>query len=676
MKRLFLYTICVLSACIVNAQTTNVHLKDGSTTKIKSGTINNMQFSTDNNEAQTIVVYNNGNTKIYTRNELEYIDFYTKSVVLAKEREALIALYNSTNGDNWTRNDNWGSDKPLSEWYGVETDQEGRVIKLSLEKNNLVGTIPESIGEMTSLISISLSNNKLYGEIPRTIGSLKALEYLYLYSNDLTGELPKSIGNCSSLEVLNLAENRLTGTIDAILELTKLEELNLGDNCFEGNIPISIANLTKLYLLILSDNQMTGNIPAEIGTLSELTILMLQNNNFTGNIPESFAKLTNLSSLWLNGNRMTGKISDDTINSIWWSNLSEIYIEQQDGYGLYYNYYVSTNYSQDGKVNQLQKHSKGKGIPIVILGDGFSDRLIADGTFDGRANEVFNAFFAQEPFSSLRHYFDVYAVYAVSEYEDPGQKTVYNISPKLEITESGIDKIKDYVLKVSELNGSLKDVTTLLIPSSKPPQIEGLSYYSMSFGDFSIALTPIRSVTKDINTYLVQHEGGGHAFGLLADEHVNDDATALYPESMHALLDEAHQKGQVLNIDYHNSEETVLWKAFIENPDYSIESIGLYEGAQYSYAKGIYRPTEESIMNIYGSFYNAPSRWAIYQRIMKLAGEECKYEDFLEYDKNALKIIREQKAQTRSIDADKGVDRIKICCLGTFRIKEIRGTGH
>ena len=80
----------------------------------------------------------------------------------------------------------------------------------------------------------------------------------------------------------------------------------------------------------------------------------------------------------------------------------------------------------------------------------------------------------------------------------------------------------------------------------------------------------------------------------------------------------------------------------IANPDYAIEGIGFYEGAEYVYAKDIYRPTEKSLMcsSSIHEYYNAPSRWAIYQRVMKLAGEDYSFETFLELDKKALEKIK------------------------------------
>ena len=68
-------------------------------------------------------------------------------------REILVALYNSTNGPNWTNNTNWLTDAPLGDWHGVETDENGRVTKLELGFNNLSGSLPPELGDLTTFNS-------------------------------------------------------------------------------------------------------------------------------------------------------------------------------------------------------------------------------------------------------------------------------------------------------------------------------------------------------------------------------------------------------------------------------------------------------------------------------------------------------------------------------------------
>ena len=64
---------------------------------------------------------------------------------VADDRAALEALYDATNGANWSRNDNWKTDEPLGQWFGVRTS-DGRVVRLELYDNQLSGTIPGEIG--------------------------------------------------------------------------------------------------------------------------------------------------------------------------------------------------------------------------------------------------------------------------------------------------------------------------------------------------------------------------------------------------------------------------------------------------------------------------------------------------------------------------------------------------
>ncbi len=197
-------------------------------------------------------------------------------VTSSSEREALVALYEATDGPNWARRDNWLSDRPLDEWYGVDADASGRVVGLDL----------------TAVVVTTVVGNGLRGPIPPELGKLARLEYLDLYGNDLTGPIPLELSSLTHLRVLSLSNNRLTGEIPPELaKLVRLEGLVLYGNDLTGSIPVELVKLASLRHLNLSSNQLTGAIPAGIGALSNLGSLSLRYNRLIGPIPQSFLGL-------------------------------------------------------------------------------------------------------------------------------------------------------------------------------------------------------------------------------------------------------------------------------------------------------------------------------------------------------------------------------------------------
>lgn len=226
---------------------------------------------------------------------------------------ALVALYNATDGNNWTDNTGWLSD-PVSSWFGV-TVEEDRVTRIRLEQNQLNGTIPAELGDLTNLIQLDLFQNQLTGTIPPALGNLPNLTQLYLYNNDLTGGIPPELGNLTSLVNFDVGANDLTGTIPVELgNLTNLVYLFLGVNAFEGEIPVEFGNLTNMQFLLLGRNQLTGTIPTALTNLTNLTILGLGTNQLTGEIPSEFGNLTNLARLGVGTNQLTGSIPDELGN--------------------------------------------------------------------------------------------------------------------------------------------------------------------------------------------------------------------------------------------------------------------------------------------------------------------------------------------------------------------------
>jgi hypothetical protein len=150
---------------------------------------------------------------------------------VADDRAALVALYEATDGDNWSYNENWLSDQPMGEWDGVETGRDGRVTRLWLESNELNGEIPSELGDLPSLVGLWLWGNDLSGEIPGELGSLTNLVNLSLGGNQLRDQIPPELGNLSSLQYLYLDSNQLRGILPLDLtKLTNLQEFNFHNN--------------------------------------------------------------------------------------------------------------------------------------------------------------------------------------------------------------------------------------------------------------------------------------------------------------------------------------------------------------------------------------------------------------------------------------------------------------
>ena len=162
-------------------------------------------------------------------------------------RQALVALYNATDGPNWTNNTNWNTDEPLSTWHGITTDASGKVTIVDLRDNGLTGTIPPQLGNLTSLQILDLRTNGLTGTIPQEIGNLTSLDWLELSFNRLTGTIPPELANLTQLTTLALSNNALTGTIPPQLaNLTGLTGIYLWANNLHGPIPLSFTALTEL----------------------------------------------------------------------------------------------------------------------------------------------------------------------------------------------------------------------------------------------------------------------------------------------------------------------------------------------------------------------------------------------------------------------------------------------
>ena len=201
------------------------------------------------------------------------------------DRAALVALYESTDGPNWIDNTNWLTDAPLGEWYGVETDESGRVVELDLSGRWDRETRAET-------------RHGLTGPIPPELGNLSNLQRLTLYWNRLSGPIPPELGQLDNLRSLSLSQNRLQGRIPPELGSPReLQRLSLGSNLLTGPVPPELGNLTELRWLHIYRNNLSGPIPPELGGLANLRTLALDENGLSGPIPPELGNLLALRTL-------------------------------------------------------------------------------------------------------------------------------------------------------------------------------------------------------------------------------------------------------------------------------------------------------------------------------------------------------------------------------------------
>ncbi len=273
------------------------------------------------------------------------------------DRDALVALYEQTDGPNWGQRRNWLTDAPLGKWHGVEVDDSGRVVELDLvnnrlsgpvpwelsglehlealylafnnlsgplprefgrlapiriilmDGNELSGPIPTEIGTLSNLENLAVAGNQISGSLPPELGALGNLKRLWLHNNSLTGPIPPELGGLASLEIMNLARNVLSGPIPPELgRLGNLKSLSLAGNAFSGRIPAEFGDLASVESLYLFDASLSGPIPSELGNLGRLRTLDLSSNRLSGTIPSELANLPSLESLDVGVNELSGSI--------------------------------------------------------------------------------------------------------------------------------------------------------------------------------------------------------------------------------------------------------------------------------------------------------------------------------------------------------------------------------
>ena len=207
------------------------------------------------------------------------------------DRDALIALYNSTAGENWADNTNWNTEEDISTWFGV-TVTDARVTALRMRGNNLTGTLPPEIGNLSAMVRLELRGNNLTGSIPDEIGNLTAMVRLDLRENGLTGPIPSTLQQLPDLAALYLRVNSLSGSVPGWLpELGNLRLLDLSQNALTGPIPADIGRLSLLNQFWLNDNPISGEVPPSVGSMTVLQSARFSDTGLSGPLPRTVLQI-------------------------------------------------------------------------------------------------------------------------------------------------------------------------------------------------------------------------------------------------------------------------------------------------------------------------------------------------------------------------------------------------
>ena len=330
------------------------------------------------------------------------------------------------------------------------------------------------------------------------------------------------------------------------------------------------------------------------------------------------------------------------LSSVYWAPYKD-YIKPYDFGDLsefYPDYYISTDYSQDGKVMTLQTATVGNGIDVVLMGDAYSDREIADGSYASDMRYMYDNLFTQEPFKTHKSMFNVYYVNVVSMtegYENAGAALGGYFGDGT-LVGGNDNKCFEYALNAIT-EDEMDEALIIVAMNSDAYAGTCYMYYPESatgtYGNGpSVAYFP-KGDNEETFAQLLHHEANGHGFAKLADEYAYEDMGAVPSDYMTETRNQQSNWGWWKNVDFTSDPEQVRWSYFLEDERYANEGLGVFEGG-LTYWSGVWRPTEDSIMRYNTGGFNAPSREAIYYRIHKLAyGDswEYDYEDFVEYDK-------------------------------------------
>jgi hypothetical protein len=241
------------------------------------------------------------------------------------ECQALIALYNSTDGANWSNKTGWNLTNTPCSWYGV-TCGGGHVTRLYLQYNQLNGSLTPEIDKLMNLEVLRLEHNEICGPVPPSVMTLAHLWYVDLNYNHLTAtdpvkqwlqdngpwdestQTPSDCGfDCTAVSEIPTTECQ--ALVSIYNESTNSEPWNNDTGWLETNTPCSWhgiecsgGHVTRLYLYY---NNLTHALSSQIDQLTMLEVLRVEHNKLCGTVPSSLMNLEHLWYLNIDHNHLT-----------------------------------------------------------------------------------------------------------------------------------------------------------------------------------------------------------------------------------------------------------------------------------------------------------------------------------------------------------------------------------
>ena len=628
--------------------------------------LNNLDVS-KNTELTRLTAYNNhlSSIDVSYNTKLEVIDLSNnqiKSIDISKNES--LATFNCD--DNLLTELDPSNNQKLTNIYcsnnnlsSINVRKNQKLAKLVIIGNSIPQIDLRNNSELTHLFceknkisELDLSNNTKLRQLTVNDNSLSSL----------------TVNCCPEIEILN-ANNNLIKEMD-ISELTSLSDFYCSGNpletlyVFDGQIDAlfekEIPSTTKIVVKGTEPGEdevftVTPTLFDIDGYEQDITMTVTANISYSiDSQPEWISKKSDNSGVY------TFTVSANTTSS---SRRGEIIFKNANNSFLTVTVkqriqtYTSSDYSQDGQVTRIHSATVGKGIDVVFVGDAFADK--DQDLFNKYVKLGKEAFFTEEPFRSTMNRFNIYRIGSVSKngiITQEGGDTKFSAQFGQGTYVGGDNNLVNSFVKASIPSVDLtKTIIFVIINKAK---YAGTCH--MFSNNQAVCYVPL---CRNENEYAqtLRHEGCGHGFGKLADEYFYDSMGRIPDDEVSELKKwKGFAYGFHENVDLTSDPNTILWSKFISDSRYS-GKVGVHEGG-YTYPYGVYRPTHNSIMRYNTGGFNAPSREAIYKKIMKFSEGDAwtyDYETFVAFDAPA----RSAKAVTRAAAQCAAVDKANFIPL-------------